>query len=138
MTEQAEVKARNKRRQRNPLFGQAVFVILLLITSAGLFYAGHTYINHKFSEMEQKTGERIAAAVSSIQETNNLNINILLETLSSVLAEVEEIRYTLYEAEQTIGFSAVVQENLSRHLRELELQLDELQKAIELLQGDNR
>ncbi len=138
MSEQPEPGARRKRRQNNALIKQALAIVLLLAVSASLVYVGHIYITDKFSDMERRTETRIEEAVAQIQETNTLNINILLETLSSVLAEVQEIRYTLSEAEQTIGFSAVVQENLARHLRELEIQLEELQKAIDLLKGDSR
>ncbi len=112
---------------------QIIGITALFLIGYILFYASYLYINFKMDEIWLAAEQNTAAALSEIQETNNLNTAILQETLSAILAEMGEIKYTLSEAGQTLDFSTVVQQNLSWHLEELEQQLYELQQAIELL-----
>ncbi len=112
---------------------QIIGIAALFLIGCILFYASYLYINFKMEEIWLAAEQNTAAALSEIQETNNLNTAILQETLSAILAEMGEIKYTLSEAGQTLDFSTVVQQNLSWHLEELEQQLYELQQAIELL-----
>jgi hypothetical protein len=129
MESKTELRTKKKKSNQNQIIG----VIALILVAACLFYAAYTYINFKMDEIWQAAEQKTAAALIEIQETNNLNSEILRETLNAILAEMGEIRYTLSEAGQTLDYSTAVQQDLSWHLRELEQQLNELQQAIELL-----
>lgn len=129
MESKSELRTKKKKSNQLQIFG----VIALILVAVFLFYAAYTYINFKMDEIWQAAEQKTAAALIEIQETNNLNSEILRETLNAILAEMGEIRYTLSEAGQTLDYSTAVQQDLSWHLRELEQQLNELQQAIELL-----
>ena len=129
MESKAELRTKKKKSNQKQVIG----VIALFLVGGILFYAAYTYINFKMDEIRLTAEQNTAAALIEIQETNNLNAEILRETLNAILAEMGEIRYTLSEAGQTLDYSTAVQQNLSWHLSELEQQLDELQQAIELL-----
>ncbi len=129
--------SKDRQPQHRPARGGTVLLVVVPLLGALLFFAAFRYIGYQFNLLQASVETRTAAAVSEIQQDNNARIDILAEALSGVTAEMETVKKTLEEAGSSISASASTESNLQAQLEELERQLADLQRAIQLLQ-ENR
>lgn len=124
-----------KQKQYRPLKGGTAFLAAASLLLGGLlFYAGFRYMDHQFALLREDVESRTAVAVAEIHQSNSARIDLLVETLVYVTAELDAVKRALEAASLSVSASASAQERLQRQLEELERQLSELQRAIELLQ----
>lgn len=122
-----------KKKQSRFSLGRILAVLFLILLGTALFLAGYIYIDYRLTGIQEETNRAVSTALKEIQETNALNIKALEESLDSLYAEMEEIKYILRQTDRSIEFSTSTQEALANSINELEQQLKELQKGMELL-----
>lgn len=122
-----------KKKQSRFSLGRILAVLFLILLGTALFLAGYIYIDYRLTGIQEETNRAVSTALKEIQETNALNIKALEESLDSLFAEMEEIKYILRQTDRSIEFSTSTQEALANSINELEQQLKELQKGMELL-----
>lgn len=122
-------------KQKKIYWNEIIVVILLLGLGAFLFYQGYNYLDMRLKEMQEATEANVLKALNEVQATNALNIKHIEEQMEVILSEMEEIKYILSQTDQSIGVSTITQVTLSKHIEELESQLNELQRGMEMLQN---
>jgi uncharacterized coiled-coil protein SlyX len=122
-------------KQKKIYWNEIIVIILLLGLGAFLFYQGYNYLDMRLKELQEATEANVLKALNEVQATNALNIKHMEEQMEVILSEMEEIKYILSQTDQSIGVATITQVSLSKHIEELESQLNELQRGMEMLQN---
>jgi flagellar basal body-associated protein FliL len=121
-TEQKRMDVR-KKKQRNK---KILINILILIISVSLWcaaaYYGYTYAK-----------DYIDTSIRNIQQENAVNIQQLTERMEMLGHEISGLRERIEEADSTLSSSTSVQRRIDRQLGDLEDQLMELDRALQIL-----
>lgn len=121
-TEQKRMDVR-KKKQRNK---KILINILILIISVSLWcaaaYYGYTYAK-----------DYIDTSIRNVQQENAVNIQQLTERMEMLGHEISGLRERIEEADSTLSSSTSVQRRIDRQLGDLEDQLMELDRALQIL-----
>ncbi|HPU35672.1 MAG TPA: hypothetical protein PL078_07310 [Bacillota bacterium] len=72
-------------------------------------------------------------AIMSVQQTNAMNVQTLEARLESLSADIAEIKKELNSAGRTLSSSDSIQKELNKKIEELDIQLKELEKSLNIL-----
>jgi predicted nuclease with TOPRIM domain len=112
-----------KKKQRN----KKIFInIVIFILSAGVWcaaaYYGYTYAK-----------DYIDTSIRNVQQENAVNIQQLTERMELLGHEITGLRERIEETDSTLSSSTSVQRRIDRQLGDLEDQLEELERALQIL-----
>jgi predicted nuclease with TOPRIM domain len=112
-----------KKKQRN----KKIFInIVIFILSAGVWcaaaYYGYTYAK-----------DYIDTSIRNVQQENAVNIQQLTERMEMLGHEITGLRERIEETDSTLSSSTSVQRRIDRQLGDLEDQLEELERALQIL-----
>jgi septal ring factor EnvC (AmiA/AmiB activator) len=121
-TETTRMDARRKKQRTRKI----LINIALIIASAGLWcaavYYGYTYAK-----------DYIDTSIRNVQQQNAMNIQQLTERMEALGQEISGLRESIEDADSTISDSTSVQRRIDEKLEDLEDQLGELERALEIL-----
>ncbi|WP_031515045.1 hypothetical protein [Desulfofalx alkaliphila] len=75
----------------------------------------------------------IDRSIQSVQQTNAMHVQTLEDRLSALGAEMEEIKYALQDTDQTLASSDSTQRVLNDKIEELDRQLKDLERSLNVL-----
>ncbi len=107
-----------KRKKTTAWAGILLGVVLWLGLVAGGFYVAKTYIDQ---------------SMQNIQQTNAMNIKAVNDRLDAIASDIQALKNGLNMTGQTLSSSGDIQRELSGRIVELESQLLELQKSLQVL-----
>ena len=121
-TESSRMDARRKKqRTRKILVNIAIFIVSVGLWCAAVYY-GYTYAK-----------DYIDTSIRNVQQQNAMNIQQLTERMEVLSQEISGLRESIEEADSTISDSTSVQRRIDDKLEDLEDQLGELERALEIL-----
>lgn len=112
---------RKKQRTKKIIVNMVIFVISAGIWCAAAYY-GYTYAK-----------DYIDTSIRNVQQENAINIQQLTERMEMLGHEITALKDRIEEADSTISSSTSVQRRIDRQLEDLEDQLDELERALQVL-----
>ena len=121
-TETTRMDARRKKqRTRKILINIVLFIVSAGVWCAAVYY-GYTYAK-----------DYIDTSIRNVQQQNAMNIQQLTERMEALGQEISGLRESIEDADSTISDSTSVQRRIDEKLEDLEDQLGELERALEIL-----
>jgi DNA repair exonuclease SbcCD ATPase subunit len=121
-TEVSRVDAKKKNQKNKKIF----INIVIFILSAGVWYAA-AYYGYTYAK------DYIDTSIRNVQQENAVNIQQLTERMEMLGHEITGLRERIEETDSTLSSSTSVQRRIDRQLGDLEDQLEELERALQIL-----
>ncbi len=122
-TEITRIEATKKKKQR---FKKILINIAVFIVSAGVWYAA-AYYGYTYAKGYVDT------SIRNVQQQNAMNIKQLTEKIEALGQEIAGLREHIEEADSTISSSTSVQRRIDDKLIDLQSQLKELERTLNIL-----
>ena len=123
----------DKKRNGTSVVVIAVLLIALIGSAVGFSYFGYKYIDGQFKLIQQDVEENLASVLNEIQSINTNNIKSMEESLNQMILEMEELKKVVSDADKSVTSTSAAQQSLTDKIQNLEKQLKDLQKGMELL-----
>ncbi len=120
-TTRIDAAKRKKRRVKKILINIVVFIVSVGIWCAATYY-GYIYAK-----------DYVDISIRNVQQQNAMNIQQLTKKMEALGHEIAGLREHIEEADSTISSSTSVQRRIDDKLIDLQAQLRELEKALNIL-----
>lgn len=115
------IARRKKQRRKKIIINILVFILSLGFWGAAVYY-GYTYAK-----------DYVDTAINNVQQENAMNIQELTGEIQLLNQEIKNLRLSIEATDSTLSSSSSLQERIDERLGELDYQLNQLEKSLEIL-----